>query len=68
MQDVAQTRLPFIISSAQPAGTNTGDHMYVRASDSCNQLAMTQALDQTFTRAWSIRIDQVRKLPGGLGH
>ncbi len=33
--------------------------MYVKASDSCNQLAMTQALGTTFTRSWTIRIDQV---------
>ena len=42
-----------------PAGNNEGDHMYVRASDACNQLAMTQNAAVTYTRDWSIRIDQV---------
>ena len=42
-------------------GLNKGDHMYVRASDACNQLAMTQNAAVTFTRAWSIRIDQVKE-------
>ena len=42
------------------AGTNTGDHMYVRASDACNQLAITQPdPNDGVTQAWSIRIDQV---------
>ena len=43
------------------AGTNTGDHMYVRASDACNQLAITQPLGgaDNFAQSWSIRIDQV---------
>ena len=40
-------------------GTNTGDHMYVRASEACNELAMTQNDAVTFTRSWAIRIDQV---------
>ena len=42
------------------AGTNTGDHMYVRASDACNQLAITQPNPNDGQDAmWSIRIDQV---------
>ena len=43
-------------------GTNTGDHMYVRASDACNQLALTQPNpNDGHTAAWSIRIDQVNE-------
>ena len=34
--------------------------MYVRASDACNQLAITQPdPNDGVTQAWSIRIDQV---------
>lgn len=39
-------------------GTNSGMHIYVPASDACNQLAITKSTT-TFTRSWDIRIDQI---------
>ncbi|XP_059081956.1 uncharacterized protein LOC131879613 [Tigriopus californicus] len=47
-------------SSAPPiiCGINTGEHMYVDASDSCNELAFQFGSSSSVSRQWSIKITQ----------
>ena len=37
-------------------GYNTGQHMYVRASEECNSIIFNIALDKTYTRNWNIKV------------
>jgi len=39
-------------------GTNSGEHMYVDASEMCNTLAFQLGTTSTVTRAWTIKISQ----------
>jgi len=48
---------PGSVGSPEICGVNTGDHMYIDASDSCNSLTF-QIGDQTFTRQWNIKVTQ----------
>jgi len=48
---------PGSVGSPEICGVNTGDHMYIDASDSCNSLTF-QIGDVTFTRQWNIKITQ----------
>merc|ERR1711971_892419 len=48
---------PGSVGSPEICVVNTGDHMYIDASDSCNSLTF-QIGDQTFTRQWNIKVTQ----------
>jgi len=48
---------PGSVGSPEICGVNTGDHMYIDASDSCNTLTF-QIGDVTFTRQWNIKVTQ----------
>jgi len=48
------TRAPPVI-----CGYNTGQHMYVRASEDCNNIIFNFALEKTFTRNWNIQVSQL---------
>merc|ERR1711971_69414 len=48
---------PGSVGSPEICGVNTGDHMYIDASDSCNSLTF-QIGDQTFTRQWNVKVTQ----------
>ena len=63
---VSRTACKDIIFSASSAGTsphflcgvNSGEHMYLEASESCNTLQFDWT-DDTVTREWNIHIMQV---------
>merc|ERR1719464_1662043 len=48
---------PGSVGSPEICGVNTGDHMYVDASDSCNSLTF-QIGSVVFTRQWNIKVTQ----------
>merc|ERR1711971_486829 len=48
---------PGSVGSPEICGVNTGEHMYIDASDSCNTLTF-QIGDVTFTRQWNIKVTQ----------
>lgn len=48
---------PGSVGSPEICGVNTGDHMYIDASDSCNSLTF-QIGSVTFTRQWNIKVTQ----------
>jgi len=48
---------PGSVGSPEICGVNTGDHMYIDASDSCNTLTF-QIGEVTFTRQWNIKVTQ----------
>jgi len=48
---------PGSVGSPEICGVNTGDHMYVDASDSCNSLTF-QIGSVDFTRQWNIKVTQ----------
>jgi len=48
---------PGSVGSPEICGVNTGDHMYIDASDSCNSLTF-QIGEQTFTRQWNVKVTQ----------
>jgi len=48
---------PGSVGSPEICGVNTGDHMYIDASESCNSLTF-QIGDVTFTRQWNIKVTQ----------
>lgn len=48
---------PGSVGSPEICGVNTGDHMYIDASDSCNSLTF-QIGTVTFTRQWNIKVTQ----------
>jgi hypothetical protein len=56
-QDSFTVSSPGSVGSPEICGVNTGDHMYIDASDSCNSLTF-QIGDQTFTRQWNIKVTQ----------
>jgi len=56
-EDQFSVTSPGGISPPVICGTNTGYHMYVDASDSCNTLSF-QLSTTTFTRSWAIQITQ----------
>jgi len=48
---------PGSVGSPEICGVNTGDHMYIDASDSCNKLTF-QIGSVVFTRQWNIKVTQ----------
>jgi hypothetical protein len=48
---------PGSVGSPEICGVNTGDHMYIDASASCNSLTF-QIGSVTFTRQWNIKVTQ----------
>jgi len=48
---------PGSVGSPEICGVNTGEHMYIDASDSCNSLTF-QIGSATFTRSWNIKVTQ----------
>jgi len=60
---------PGSVGSPEICGVNTGDHMYIDASDTCNSLTF-QIGSTVFTRQWNIKITQysmdfINKAPKG---
>jgi len=60
---------PGSVGSPEICGVNTGDHMYIDASDTCNSLTF-QIGTTVFTRQWNIKITQysmdfINKAPKG---
>merc|ERR1712086_693689 len=49
---------PGSVGSPEICGVNTGDHMYIDASDSCNSLTFQIGSVITFTRQWNIKVTQ----------
>merc|ERR1711971_642723 len=56
-EDSLTVSSPGSVGSPEICGVNTGDHMYIDASDSCNSLTF-QIGDQTFTRQWNVKVTQ----------
>jgi len=57
LEDSFTVNSPGSVGSPEICGVNTGDHMYIDASDTCNALTF-QIGDQTFTRQWNIKVTQ----------
>ena len=41
-------------------GYNTGQHMYVGASDLCNRIVIDMDQDLQYTRLWDIKVEAVK--------
>merc|ERR1719420_67678 len=57
LEDSFTVNSPGSVGSPEICGVNTGDHMYIDASATCNALTF-QIGDQTFTRQWNIKVTQ----------